>query len=88
MQPSSSTKICQSCGMPMNNHKDFGTDTNTSRNEEYCRFCYDRGEFKTKLPLDKFIEKQVKLAGTRGIPENEARRMAYDTLCKLKRWKK
>lgn len=81
-------KTCQSCGMPMNNYEDYGTKSDTSKNMEYCKHCYENGEFTSDLPLDEFTEKQIKLAQRRGIPEPEARRTAYDTLRKLNRWKK
>ena len=37
-------KICQSCGMPMN-EEDFGTNADGGANQEYCKYCYQNGRF-------------------------------------------
>ena len=33
-------KFCQSCGMPLSDATVLGTETNGSKNEEYCCYCY------------------------------------------------
>lgn len=38
-------KICQSCGMPMNNVDILGTESNGMYNHDYCIFCYREGGF-------------------------------------------
>lgn len=37
--------VCQSCGMTMVALEHFGTNKDCSRNEEYCSYCYQNGEF-------------------------------------------
>ena len=37
--------ICQSCGMPLYNEDDFGTNADNSKNEEYCVYCCQKGQF-------------------------------------------
>ncbi len=37
-------KICQSCGMPMQEEQ-YGTNQDGSRNEKYCCYCYKDGGF-------------------------------------------
>lgn len=32
-------KYCQSCGMPLQNQDELGTNSDGSRNEEYCCYC-------------------------------------------------
>ncbi len=32
-------KICQSCGMPMSNAEEFGSNADRSKNWEYCVYC-------------------------------------------------
>ena len=36
-------KFCQSCGMPLSDATVLGTETNGSKNEEYCCYCYADG---------------------------------------------
>ena len=36
---------CQSCGMPLKEKEDFGTNADLSQNREYCSYCYQKGEF-------------------------------------------
>ncbi len=38
-------EICQSCGMPLHNEEDFGTNENGSKNLEYYHFCFQKGRF-------------------------------------------
>jgi hypothetical protein len=81
--------ICQSCGMPMQNPEDFGTNADGSKNNDYCRYCRQNGEFTAKMDLDEFTEMQVKIAVEKmGMLEDEARAVAESTLPDLLRWKK
>jgi len=81
--------ICQSCGMPMADSEDFGTNVDGSRNLEYCQFCRQGGEFTAKMELPEFIDMQVKIAAENlGMDEVEAREVAETTLPELKRWRK
>ena len=79
--------ICQCCGMPLD-------DTTTSRepdgsfNEDYCKWCYDGGEFayKRKDALVDFLMSHMP------NPDNtpdETRRAQYDAwLSQLSHWAK
>jgi hypothetical protein len=79
--------ICQSCGMPMQNPDDFGTNADKSRNHEYCCYCWQMGDFTAKMSLEDFIDKQVKIGVEKfGLSRDEARAIAQSTLPKLKRW--
>jgi len=81
-------QICQSCGMPMMKSKDFGTNINGSRNEEYCTYCLQSGKFTSDITLEQMIEKLVPMHDQMGMTEEEARKMANENLPKLKRWTK
>ncbi|MFO0703950.1 MAG: zinc ribbon domain-containing protein [Patescibacteria group bacterium] len=82
-------QICQSCGMPMQNDNDFGTNADGSKNAEYCTFCFQNGKFADDgITLNGKIEKNIKLAVGVGMSENKARTMANEIIPKLKRWKK
>jgi hypothetical protein len=82
-------QVCQSCSMPLTKSEDFGTNTNSSKNEEYCTFCFQKGNFTSpNLDLDQMIEKLVSMHDRMGITEEMARKMANVNLPKLKRWAK
>ena len=49
-------KICQSCGMPMNDETLYGTNTDGSKNSEYCIYCYKDGKFLQDCTMDEMIE--------------------------------
>jgi hypothetical protein len=86
---SQAMQICQSCSMPMTKPEDFGTNTNQSKNEEYCTYCFQNGNFTNpNLNLDQMIEKLVSMHDRMGITEELARKMANTNLPKLRRWAK
>ena len=81
--------ICQSCGMPLTKDKDFGTNKDKSKSEEYCFHCFRNGKFLDEgISLQEKIDKNVKFAIQMGMSEDKARKMASNVLPKLKRWKK
>ncbi len=83
-------KICQSCGMPLDKDPNKGgTNTDKSKSEKYCSFCYQDGKFTDEgITLKEKIEKNVQIAISRmGIPEKSARQMAESTIPNLDRWK-
>lgn len=49
-------KICQSCGMPMENESLFGTNQDGSKNSDYCIYCYRDGAFLQNFTMDEMIE--------------------------------
>lgn len=48
--------ICQSCGMPMVEESMFGTNSDGSKNSEYCIYCYKDGHFLQDYTMDEMIE--------------------------------
>lgn len=80
---------CQSCGMPMKNAADSGTNADGSANKEYCSYCFQKGKFLDEgITLKEKIDKNVKIAASMGMPEAEARKMASSVLPKLKKMEK
>jgi hypothetical protein len=48
-------KMCQSCGMPMNQDpQNGGTNADGSKNTEYCSYCYQKGVFTFTGTLPEF----------------------------------
>jgi hypothetical protein len=82
--------FCQGCGMPMNKPEDFGTNADDSRNEEYCKFCYQDGKFTNpNMTMEQMIDKVAGImAKMQGMPEDRAKEMAKGFIPKLKRWQK
>lgn len=49
-------KICQSCGMPIISNDQLGINKDGSVNLEYCKYCYENGEFIDKVTMEEYIE--------------------------------
>ena len=49
------TKLCQSCGMPLESNEVFGTNADGSKNEDYCCYCFAEGEFTKDCTMDEMI---------------------------------
>ncbi len=80
--------ICQSCGMPMS-EKDFGTNKDETKNNEYCHFCFKNGKFTDEgITIAEKIKKNIQIAKSMGMPEAKAKALAEGTIPKLKRWRK
>lgn len=83
-------KICQSCGMPLDNDpKKGGTNLDGNISDKYCSFCFQNGKFTDEgISLQEKIEKNIQIAVSRlNIPESKAREMAESLLPNLERWK-
>ncbi len=49
-------KICQSCGMPMDDFSGNGTNADQTVNTDYCGFCYKDGHFTNDFTMDDMIQ--------------------------------
>ncbi|MDD5304371.1 MAG: zinc ribbon domain-containing protein [Elusimicrobia bacterium] len=43
--PEATGPFCQSCGMPLRQPEDYGTEADGLMAEDYCRFCFQSGMF-------------------------------------------
>ena len=80
-------KICQCCAMPID-ETTFGTEADGSKNEEYCKYCYENGKFTADCSMEEMIEICVPHMVDSGISEEKARQMINQFMPQLKRWKK
>jgi hypothetical protein len=83
-------KYCQCCGMPMGNTDElYGSNEDGSKNEDYCKYCYENGAFTSNCTMDEMIELCVPsmAAANAGMSEEEARNMMKEFFPTLKRWK-
>lgn len=93
MEQNMNDKIfCQSCGMPMEQDKDFGTNADGSRNETYCCYCYQKGNFTAPdMTMEEMIAFNLKFNEENGHPfgpKDQARAMMERWFPTLSRWKK
>ncbi|MBO4516840.1 zinc ribbon domain-containing protein [bacterium] len=48
--------ICQSCGMPITNSEQFGTNADGTANHDYCIYCYKDGKFIDDVSMEEYID--------------------------------
>ncbi len=53
--PGQLPQFCQSCGMPLTKDRDCGTNSDGSRNFDYCHFCYRDGKFRQQCTMEGMI---------------------------------
>lgn len=83
-------RYCQSCGMPMGDTDEmYGTNLDGSKNEDYCKYCYDKGAFTSECTMDEMIDFCVKpmVDANTEMSEEQARSMMQGFFPTLKRWK-
>jgi hypothetical protein len=83
-------KFCQSCAMPMGNVGLQGTNTDGSKNEDYCHYCYKDGAFTKDETMEEMIDSCVPFV-SKGEPwpdEETARKVMGELFPQLKRWKR
>lgn len=85
--------FCQSCGMPMQSADQFGTNKDSSPNEEYCCYCYKEGAFIQNCTMEEMINHCVQYldqfngACNTKYTKEEAIAQMNQFFPTLKRWK-
>lgn len=76
-------KICESCGMPMQEAKDFGAG---DVNNKYCVHCTDeKGNLKS---FEEILAGMKHFAiSSLGVHEEEAEKIAKENMSKMPAWK-
>ena len=80
-------KICQSCAMPLTSDEMYGTNADGSVNTDYCKWCYDKGEFIEKCSMEEFIEKCSQFGEQAGMTNEQMKEYCTKVFPTLKRWK-
>ena len=82
-------RFCQSCGMPLQNEADYGTEAGGARLEEYCTYCYQNGGFTADCTMDEMIDFCIRFEQQQnpGLDAEDARRAMRAWYPTLKRWK-
>ena len=80
-------KICQSCGMPMQENQ-YGTEKDGSVNDTYCCYCYKDGEFAQQCSMEEMADfcAPFEVEGGRAKTVEEAKAGLMKYLSTLKRW--
>lgn len=79
-------KICESCAMPLTK-ENLGTNKDGSFNEDYCKYCFELGEFKDKVSMEEYIEMCSNYSDQAGMTKEEMKEHLTKILPTLKRWK-
>jgi len=81
-------KPCQSCSIPISENEEFGTNADGSRNDDYCAYCYQGGEFtQPDITMQEMASLIIGFIAKEGkMSEEEAEKIALSTLPTLKRW--
>ncbi|HUZ57843.1 MAG TPA: zinc ribbon domain-containing protein [Hanamia sp.] len=83
-----SNRICQSCSMPLSSAELSGTEKDGSMKKDYCKYCYENGQFTNpNLTLEE-METRVKSKMEEMKMDADTISMAVSSLPNLKRWRK
>lgn len=80
-------RICQSCGMPLNDNSVLGINADGSVNNDYCKYCYTNGKFIDDVSMEKYIEMCSQFGSQAGMTNAEMREFCTKLFPTLKRWK-
>ena len=80
-------KICQSCGMPLEDDI-MGHDADGRINEDYCKWCYDGGSYLQDCTVEEMIDFCTDvMVKEQGADREKVHAYLQDFLPKLDRWK-
>ena len=81
-------KICQSCGMLIKSNSQLGKNKDGSINNDYCKYCYEDGEFIDQVTMKEYIELSSQYGEQAGMTNEEMRIYCEKLFPTLKRWNK
>ena len=80
---------CQSCGMPLSaDFGNLGTNTDGSKTDEYCSFCFQNGAFTNPAQtLEEMINSSIEnMTADLNMPREKAVDLANSFIPTLRRW--
>jgi hypothetical protein len=82
--------FCQSCGLPLETPREFGTDASGSRINDFCVYCYHNGKFvEPDVSVEEMIERVADhLVKQEHMAPFQARDVAEHFVPRLKRWER
>ena len=79
--------VCQSCSMPLDNPALLGTEKDGSPSHEYCKYCYQHGEFTNPgLTMEGMKDFMTRVMDKDKLPADIVE-AAIGRLPQLKRWR-
>lgn len=82
--------FCQSCAIPLEGDELLGTNDDGSKNNLYCKYCYEDGKFTWNCTMEEMIHfcvPHIKEANP-NLTSEEASKIMRKILPTLERWKK
>lgn len=82
--------VCQSCGMPMTEDAQHGTEADGSLSSDYCCYCCQKGAFTAQCSMEEMVEFCLNVEAAKSLyPDKDAaRRAMLEYFPTLKRWKR
>lgn len=74
--------------MPLESADQLGTNKDGSINEDYCKYCYNKGEFIDDVSMEEYIEMCSQYGAQAGMTNEEMKELCTKLFPTLKRWKK
>lgn len=78
--------ICQSCGMPLTSKEQMGLEKDGNVSLDYCRYCYEKGEFIHKVSLQEYIQMCSMYGAQAGMSNEQFKAHCTKLFPTLKRW--
>jgi radical SAM superfamily enzyme len=79
--------FCQSCSMPLDNGELAGTEKDGTKSHEYCKYCYQNGEFTHPgFTVEQMASHIIKKMEKEKVPEDIIE-TCVNRLRHLKRWR-
>lgn len=83
-------KFCQSCGMPLAEDGQHGTEADGTVSLDYCAYCYQQGQFVGEMTMEEMIDfcTPHMVQANPGMTAEQARTQMFRFFPLLKRWRK
>ena len=69
------------------NSEQFGTNADGSTNQDYCKYCYENGEFIDKVSMEEYIDMWAQFGEQAGLTNELMKEYCQKLFPTLKRWK-
>ena len=82
-------RFCQSCGMPLTDAGQHGTEADGSPSPDYCAYCYRQGQFVGEMTMEEMIDFCVPhmVQADPSLSQEQARARMSRSFPLLKRWR-
>nr|MCR5572801.1 zinc ribbon domain-containing protein [Candidatus Saccharibacteria bacterium] len=76
------------CSVRIKSEDQLGTEKDGGINQDYCKYCYDKGEFVDKVSMEEYIEMCSQFGEQAGMTNEQMKEYCTKVFPTLKRWKK